>query len=172
MPNKPKPLEQSKYFLLTPIENVVGKGWLCVCDCGNTTIVDGNKLRNKKVKSCGCFRKTNGSNAVLRAQEKNRVLVKAGEPFGWARYNAMLKGRVIRAPFMVRNRSGGTKPCWCCRRPTRGEMLCKRCATGEQEPTADQVARRAVSSDKKRSPQHRTDKAAKRIPNGVRPSHT
>lgn len=172
MPCKPLPLDKPKYFLLTPIDYIYGKGWVCKCDCGNTTVFDGNKLRKGKVKSCGCFRKTNGSNAVLRAQAKNQALTKAGQPFGWARYQAMLEGRVVRAPFMTGGRSGGTKPCWCCRRPTRGEMLCKRCATGEKEPTADEVARRALSSNKKRSPQHRTDKAAKRIPNGVRPSHS
>jgi len=129
---KPKPLTQEKYYLLTPIGYVVNKGWLCKCDCGNTTVIDANKLRTHKVKSCGCFRKTNGSNAVLRAQEKNRVLTEAGQPFGWARHRAMEERRVVRAPFMIGNKSGGMKPCWCCRRPTRGEMVCKRCVTGEQ----------------------------------------
>lgn len=31
--------------------------WLCICDCGNTTIVAGNELKRGGVKSCGCFRK-------------------------------------------------------------------------------------------------------------------
>ena len=26
--------------------------WLCQCDCGNTTRVFGNKLRNKNIKHC------------------------------------------------------------------------------------------------------------------------
>lgn len=167
MPCKPKPLEQSKYYMLTPYEYKIGKGWLCVCDCGGTTVVDGNKLRRGKVKSCGCFRRTNGSNAVLRAQAKNRVLTKAGQPFGWARHNAMEERRVIRAPFMIGSKRGGSKPCWCCRRPTRGEMVCKRCITGEQEPTADQVARRTISRTKKRSPQQRPYKAAERVLDGL-----
>lgn len=29
--------------------------WLCKCICGNTTIVDGNHLRGKKIRSCGCL---------------------------------------------------------------------------------------------------------------------
>ena len=29
--------------------------WECKCDCGNTTIVTGNKLRSGHTKSCGCM---------------------------------------------------------------------------------------------------------------------
>ena len=133
MPLPPKPLTEEKYFLLTPVEHIRGKGWLCKCDCGNETVVDANKLRMHKVKSCGCFRKTNGSNAVLRAQKKNRALKRAGEPFGWARYKAMTERRITRAPFMIGGRSGGTKPCWCCRRPTRAPMVCIRCSGGKHD---------------------------------------
>lgn len=28
--------------------------WVCKCDCGNTTIVGGNKLKSGHTKSCGC----------------------------------------------------------------------------------------------------------------------
>lgn len=31
--------------------------WECRCDCGNTTIVRGNDLRQKKIQSCGCIRR-------------------------------------------------------------------------------------------------------------------
>lgn len=30
--------------------------WLCRCDCGNTTIVSGYKLRTGHTRSCGCYR--------------------------------------------------------------------------------------------------------------------
>lgn len=31
--------------------------WLCKCDCGNTTVIDGTKLVQKQTVSCGCYRK-------------------------------------------------------------------------------------------------------------------
>lgn len=31
------------------------KRWLCQCDCGKTTIVDGRDLRKGRTKSCGCL---------------------------------------------------------------------------------------------------------------------
>lgn len=44
---------------LTVIKQVQteGKGahWLCACNCGNTAIIDGGKLRAGVVKSCGCL---------------------------------------------------------------------------------------------------------------------
>ena len=30
--------------------------WKCQCECGKITIVDGYKLRNNKIKSCGCMK--------------------------------------------------------------------------------------------------------------------
>jgi len=30
--------------------------WLCICDCGNETVVDGVYLRSGHTKSCGCLR--------------------------------------------------------------------------------------------------------------------
>lgn len=32
--------------------------WKCICDCGNETIVAGNKLRSAHTRSCGCLQKS------------------------------------------------------------------------------------------------------------------
>lgn len=34
-----------------------GAYWLCKCDCGCTTVVKGNRLRNGKTRSCGCLKR-------------------------------------------------------------------------------------------------------------------
>lgn len=48
-----------KFGRLTAIRDVgsIGKGrrWECLCDCGNTTIVNLKDLRCSKTKSCGCL---------------------------------------------------------------------------------------------------------------------
>lgn len=51
-----------KYGRLTVIERAPnGKGyktrWLCQCECGNQTIVQGESLRTGATRSCGCLQK-------------------------------------------------------------------------------------------------------------------
>jgi hypothetical protein len=40
--------------------------WLCVCDCGNTAVVSGGKLRRGHTKSCGCLQRDKAA-ATMRA---------------------------------------------------------------------------------------------------------
>lgn len=35
--------------------------WICQCDCGNTTVAIGSKLKNGHTKSCGCNRISNNA---------------------------------------------------------------------------------------------------------------
>lgn len=34
--------------------------WLCICDCGNTTIINTGNLRSGNTRSCGCLAEKNG----------------------------------------------------------------------------------------------------------------
>jgi hypothetical protein len=45
------------------------KGWLCRCNCGNTTTVPGSKLRSGHTTSCGCYRQE----VLLRIGAENRT---------------------------------------------------------------------------------------------------
>lgn len=48
-----------KFSRLIVIEQVKGKSnarWVCLCDCGNTTVASSVALRNGSIKSCGCLR--------------------------------------------------------------------------------------------------------------------
>ena len=53
----------NKYGILTVIkldhvDKKRGAYWLCSCECGCTTVANGNRLRKGRTKSCGClFRK-------------------------------------------------------------------------------------------------------------------
>lgn len=40
--------------------------WLCQCDCGNKTVVDGVRLRSHITKSCGCLRRDLSSKRVYK----------------------------------------------------------------------------------------------------------
>lgn len=60
MGRKPLELEGQKFGRLTAIKwvstNKQGNSeWLCKCDCGNETIVNSQKLKSGKTKSCGCL---------------------------------------------------------------------------------------------------------------------
>lgn len=37
--------------------------WLCLCDCGNTCIVDGSKMKNGYTSSCGCLQQERAKEA-------------------------------------------------------------------------------------------------------------
>lgn len=69
----------SKLVVLKRVENN-SRGntqWLCKCDCGNTTIVDGYSLKRGHTKSCGCLI---SESATERGREK--LIDNIGERFG------------------------------------------------------------------------------------------
>lgn len=58
-------LTGQKFNLLTIIklaenkEHKNGYYWVCLCDCGNETIVRGDAIKHGRIKSCGCLGSTN-----------------------------------------------------------------------------------------------------------------
>lgn len=57
-------LTGQRFSRLTVIERAPNNGkqpaWVCRCDCGNTSIVQGGNLREGRVQSCGCLRRPHG----------------------------------------------------------------------------------------------------------------
>jgi len=47
------------------------KKWLCQCDCGNTTIVDGRDLRKGATRSCGCLLKEKSTERINKFNTKH-----------------------------------------------------------------------------------------------------
>ena len=43
--------------------------WLCLCDCGNKVVVNGNALRSGNTKSCGCYARERRSITVSRTNK-------------------------------------------------------------------------------------------------------
>lgn len=50
--------------------------WLCKCECGNTRIVDGSKLRNGLVLHCGCISMSNGELKIQQILLNNNIKFK------------------------------------------------------------------------------------------------
>lgn len=46
----------------------------CVCDCGRSLLVEGHRLRNGSVASCGCLQKESQTDNLL--QDRRRILVR------------------------------------------------------------------------------------------------
>ena len=47
--------------------------WLCICECGELVIVNGNSLRRGLTKSCGCIKNSLGEHLVKQYLRKNHI---------------------------------------------------------------------------------------------------
>ena len=83
MKNKANDLTGQKFGRLTVLERDISKKgghsyWICQCDCGNITSVQGNHLKSGNTQSCGCLKRerTSGAKAIdLTGQRFNRLTV-------------------------------------------------------------------------------------------------
>lgn len=50
-------LKFGKLLVIQRVENIPRHHarWLCICECGNTKIIEGHTLKHGKTKSCGCL---------------------------------------------------------------------------------------------------------------------
>lgn len=73
-------LTGQKFNNLIPIEYIKGGKWRCICDCGNTTIVDTRNLKSGHTKSCGCkIKETKNVIDMTNFENENiKVLERAG----------------------------------------------------------------------------------------------
>ena len=95
-------LADRRFGQLVVIKRVENKGmqpaWLCLCDCGKTTITTGGRLRNGSTTSCGCYKQAQYD---ITGQRFGRLVV------------------VRRA-----ERAGLSKAHWICRCDCGGESKC------------------------------------------------
>ena len=68
-------IKNKKFGKLTVLKRVSKSEWLCLCDCGNTTIVKTTQLTSGKTQSCGCIAKMKHSNNM----KNNRKIKKFNE---------------------------------------------------------------------------------------------
>lgn len=72
-------IKNKKFGKLTALKRVTKNEWLCLCDCGNTTVVKTSQLKSGKTKSCGCIAKAvhqsniKNNNKIKKFKEKNFV---------------------------------------------------------------------------------------------------
>ena len=64
-----------------------GAYWLCACDCGCTSVVKGNRLRNGKTKSCGCLKREAQENLGENTKEISSVRMKEFNKVFWTEEN-------------------------------------------------------------------------------------
>lgn len=62
-------IKNKKFVKLTALKRVSKSEWLCLCDCGNTTIVKTTQLTSGKTQSCGCISRMKHSN-IMKSNEK------------------------------------------------------------------------------------------------------
>lgn len=72
---------------LDRIDPKKGAMWLCVCECGCTTVVQGHRLRIGKTKSCGCLKREAQENFGTNTKEISSERMKGFNKTFWTEEN-------------------------------------------------------------------------------------
>lgn len=64
-----------------------GVYWFCICDCGCTTVANGNRMRSGRTKSCGCLKQEAQKNFGENTKEITSERMKAFNKTFWTEEN-------------------------------------------------------------------------------------
>lgn len=101
--------------------------WLCLCECGNTTLVQTDNLKNGNTKSCGCYQKEQTSKANFKNLTGQRfgkltVLERVeNDRFDHVNYKCQCDCGGITIVDATNLRNGNTNSCGCIK--SKGEMI-------------------------------------------------
>ena len=116
-----------KFGRLT-VQEWAGNGkWKCLCECGNTVLVQTDNLKSGNTKSCGCYQKEQASKANFKDLTGQRfgkliVLERAeNDRFGHVNYKCQCDCGSITIVDATNLRNGNTNSCGCLK--SKGEMI-------------------------------------------------
>lgn len=116
-----------KFGRLT-VQEWAGNGkWKCLCECGNTILVQTDNLKSGNTKSCGCYQKEQTSKVNfkdLTGQRFGKLIVLErveNDKFGHVNYKCQCDCGSITIVDATNLRNGNTNSCGCLK--SKGEMI-------------------------------------------------
>lgn len=120
-------LTGEKFGRLT-VQEWAGNGkWKCLCECGNTILVQTDNLKSGNTKSCGCYQKERASKASFKSlvgQRFGKLIVLErveNNRFGHVCYKCQCNCGSITVVDVNNLRNGNTNSCGCIK--SKGEMI-------------------------------------------------
>ena len=120
-------LTGEKFGRLT-VQEWAGNGkWKCLCECGNTVLVQTDNLKSGNTKSCGCYQKEQASKVNfkdLTGQRFGKLVVLErvkNDRFGHVNYKCQCDCGSITIVDATNLRNGITNSCGCLK--SKGEMI-------------------------------------------------
>lgn len=116
-----------KFGRLT-VQEWAGNGkWKCLCECGNTVLVQTDNLKSGNTKSCGCYQKEQTSKVNfkdLTGQRFGKLIILErveNDRFGHVNYKCQCDCGSITIVDATNLRHGTTSSCGCIK--SKGEMI-------------------------------------------------